>query len=85
MLNEQQLEDLCIGWFQQTGWQFAHGPDMAPEGDQPERADFRQVVLRDRLLLARELLRDPNWPLRAARELGVTTPAVSRRILEAAL
>lgn len=29
MLNEQQLEDLCIGWFQETGWQFAHGPDFA--------------------------------------------------------
>ncbi|MEB1550631.1 type I restriction endonuclease subunit R [Xanthomonas campestris pv. campestris] len=52
MLNEQELEDLCIGWFQQTGWQFAHGPDIAPEGDTPERADFRQVVLRERLLAA---------------------------------
>ncbi len=27
----------------------------------------------DLVLLARELLRDPYWPLRAARELGVTT------------
>ncbi|WP_396433339.1 type I restriction endonuclease subunit R [Limnohabitans sp.] len=52
MLNEQQLEDLCIGWFQQTGWQFAHGPDIAPESDRPERSDFRQVVLRERLLAA---------------------------------
>jgi type I restriction enzyme R subunit len=52
MLNEQQLEELCIGWFQQTGWQFAHGPDIAPESDRPERSDFRQVVLRERLLAA---------------------------------
>jgi 2,4-dienoyl-CoA reductase-like NADH-dependent reductase (Old Yellow Enzyme family) len=28
----------------------------------------------DLVLLARELLRDPYWPLRAARELGVPTP-----------
>ncbi len=28
----------------------------------------------DLVLLARELLRDPYWPLRAARELGQTTP-----------
>jgi 2,4-dienoyl-CoA reductase-like NADH-dependent reductase (Old Yellow Enzyme family) len=28
----------------------------------------------DLVLLARELLRDPNWPLRAAAELGVTPP-----------
>lgn len=50
MMNEQQLEDLCIGWFQETGWQFARGLDIAPEGSSPERADYRQVVLRDRLL-----------------------------------
>jgi type I restriction enzyme R subunit len=52
MLNEQQLEDLCIGWFQETGWQFVHGPDIAPEGANPERADYRQVILRERLLVA---------------------------------
>ena len=28
----------------------------------------------DLVLLARELLRDPHWPLRAARELGHLTP-----------
>lgn len=52
MMNEQQLEDLCIGWFQETGWQFVHGPDIASDGASPERADYRQVILRDRLLAA---------------------------------
>ena len=52
MMNEQQLEDLCIGWFQETGWQFVHGPDMAPDSAQPERTDYRQVILRERLLAA---------------------------------
>ena len=28
----------------------------------------------DVVVLARELLRDPDWPLRAARELGYTVP-----------
>ena len=28
----------------------------------------------DLVFLARELLRDPYWPLRAARELGVAAP-----------
>jgi 2,4-dienoyl-CoA reductase-like NADH-dependent reductase (Old Yellow Enzyme family) len=28
----------------------------------------------DLVLLGRELLRDPYWPLRAARELGLPTP-----------
>ena len=52
MMNEQQLEDLCIAWFQETGWQFVHGPDIAPDGANPERADYRQVILRGRLLAA---------------------------------
>jgi type I restriction enzyme R subunit len=52
MMSEQQLEDLCIGWFQETGWQFVHGPDIAPDGANPERTDYRQVILRDRLLAA---------------------------------
>jgi len=52
MMNEQQLEDLCIGWFQEAGWQFVHGPDISPEGVNPERADYRQVIMRDRLLAA---------------------------------
>ena len=42
---------------------------------QPEQAD---AIVRsgqaDLVLLARELLRDPNWPLRAACALGVTPP-----------
>ncbi|MBG0875056.1 type I restriction endonuclease subunit R [Burkholderia sp. 9777_1386] len=52
MLNEQQLEELCLGWFQETGWRFAHGPDIAPDSSAPERTDYRQVVLRERLMTA---------------------------------
>ena len=52
MLNEQQLEELCLGWFQETGWHFAYGPDIAPDSDSPERTDYRQVILRDRMLSA---------------------------------
>jgi type I restriction enzyme R subunit len=35
----------------ETGWQFVHGPDIAPDGDRPERTDYRQVLLRERLLM----------------------------------
>ncbi|WP_084612729.1 type I restriction endonuclease subunit R [Pseudogulbenkiania sp. MAI-1] len=52
MMNEQQLEELCLTWFQETSWQFVHGPDIAPDSDHPERSDYRQVILRDRLLAA---------------------------------
>ncbi|WP_226945710.1 type I restriction endonuclease subunit R [Pseudomonas sp. EggHat1] len=49
-MSEQQLEELSLGWFQQVGWRFAHGPDIAPDSSAPERTDYRQVVLRERLL-----------------------------------
>lgn len=52
MLNEQQLEELCLGWFQEAGWHLAHGPDIAPDSSLPERTDYRQVMLRERLLSA---------------------------------
>lgn len=41
-------------------------PEMADEIIRNGRADL--------LLLGRELLRDPQWPLRAARQLGVDVP-----------
>jgi hypothetical protein len=36
MLNEQQLEQLCLDWFQEVGWRFAHGPDIAPDSSAPD-------------------------------------------------
>lgn len=36
-MNEQQLEALCLGWFQETGWRVAHGPDIAPDRSAPAR------------------------------------------------
>lgn len=69
MLNEQQLEELCLSWFLQVGWQFAHGPDIAPDSNAPERTDYRQVVLRERLLAALARI-NPQIPA-AALELAV--------------
>jgi type I restriction enzyme, R subunit len=76
MLNEQQLEDMCIGWFEQSGWQFVHGPDIAPEGDRPERAAFRQVILRDRLLAALARI-NPQIPAAALEQAVHTLHTVS--------
>lgn len=50
MINEQQLEELCISWFEDIGWRIAYGPDIAPDSSAPERSDYRQVLLRERLL-----------------------------------
>lgn len=57
MLTEQHLEQLAITWFQDTGWEFRHGPDIAPDSDTPERTDYRHVLLPTQL---REALRRLN-------------------------
>jgi type I restriction enzyme R subunit len=46
---EDDLEKLAITWFQDTGWEYCYGPDIAPDGERAERSDYRQVVLTDRL------------------------------------
>ncbi len=48
-MTEDHLEQLALTWFQDSGWDYRHGPDIAPDGDMPERADYRQVLLHGRL------------------------------------
>lgn len=48
-MTEDDLEQLALTWFQDSGWEYRHGPDIAPDGDTPERADYRQVLLQGRL------------------------------------
>ncbi|MGO1689275.1 MAG: type I restriction endonuclease, partial [Halomonas sp.] len=44
-MTEDQLEQQCLEWFAEGGWEIAHGPNLAPDGPTPERADYRQVLL----------------------------------------
>ncbi len=32
MITEDQLEQLAIQWFQDTGWNYDHGAVISPEG-----------------------------------------------------
>jgi len=41
MITEDQLEQLAIQWFQDTGWNYVNGKVISPEGEAPEREDFR--------------------------------------------
>lgn len=50
MITEDQLEQLCLDWFQSIGYDYVCGYDIAPDGDSPERTDYRQIILHDRLL-----------------------------------
>ena len=55
-MNEEQLEHLCLDWFQEGGWDVLHGPDIAPDGDNRLRNDYTQVVLDSQLRAAFETI-----------------------------
>ena len=49
LIDEEQVELQSIEWFQELGYQYKDGYEIAPEGESPERDDFRKVILEDRL------------------------------------
>ena len=44
-MNEEQLELLCLDWFQELGWDVLYGPDIAHDSSNPLRRDYNQVFL----------------------------------------
>jgi len=54
--TEAELEQIVLDELRELGWSVAHGPDIDPESDNPERTDYREVVLGRRLRLAVERL-----------------------------
>lgn len=48
-MTEDQLEQEALVWLAEVGYTHVYGPDIAPDGSAPERPDYRQVVLVDRL------------------------------------
>ncbi|PMS21108.1 DEAD/DEAH box helicase [Trinickia dabaoshanensis] len=65
-MTEDQLEQETLGWLSEVGYDCLFGPDLAPDGADAERTDYRQVLLVERLRGAIARL-NPNIPL-AARE-----------------
>jgi len=48
-MTEDQLEQEALGWLADVGYQHRYGPELAPDGSTPERSDYRQVLLIERL------------------------------------
>jgi len=48
-LDEAQVEIVTVDYFRELGYEYIHGPQIAPDGDAPERVDYGQVVLIGRL------------------------------------
>ena len=56
-LTEADVESAALDWLAASGWQVAHGPDIAPDAPGAERDNYGQVVLERRL---RDALRRLN-------------------------
>jgi hypothetical protein len=48
-LDEAQIEAISLDYFRGVGYAYVHGPDIAPDGDTPERTNYGQVVIIRRL------------------------------------
>ncbi|WPC03399.1 type I restriction endonuclease subunit R [Pseudomonas benzenivorans] len=65
-MTEDQLEIEALEWLAELGYTHLYGPDIAHDGDNPERESYRDVLLAMRLRTAIARL-NPQVPL-AARE-----------------
>ena len=63
-ITEAVVEEAALAWLADIGWGVAHGPDIAPDTPNAERADYGQVVLERRLRDALAEL-NPALPLDA--------------------
>ncbi|MGU5551337.1 type I restriction endonuclease subunit R [Aeromonas hydrophila] len=69
-MTEDQLEQEVLGWLAEVGYRVVCGYDVAPDSDNPWRANFNQVLLLDQLRDAIARL-NPSVPM-VAREDALT-------------
>jgi type I restriction enzyme R subunit len=48
-LTESAIEDFAIRLFERVGYSYVYAPDIAPDGEQPERSHYGEVLLTGRL------------------------------------
>ncbi len=46
---ESHLEEATLEWFEELGYEVVFAPDIAPDGEYPERVDYSEVILAERL------------------------------------
>ena len=66
-MTEDQLEQEALGWLADLGYVHLYGPDIAFDGPTPERKDYREVLLTQRLSNAIDRL-NPGIPLPARQD-----------------
>ena len=70
MITENQLEQLCLEWFESIGYDTICGYDIAPDTDNPERSDYRQVILHGRLLSSLKQI-NPHIPVATLEQVAL--------------
>jgi type I restriction enzyme R subunit len=48
-ITESQIEAFAIELLQEQGYEYIYAPDIAPDGETPERENYEQVILMERL------------------------------------
>ena len=67
MINEDQVEQLAIEWFKELGYDYLHGYEIAPDSSDPQRSNYQEVLLSNRLHTALPKL-NPTLPTTAIDE-----------------
>ncbi len=67
MINEDQVEQLAIEWFKELGYDYLLGYEIAPDSNDPQRANYQEVLLSHRLQTALTKL-NPTLPATAIDE-----------------
>ncbi|MDA8429609.1 MAG: type I restriction endonuclease subunit R [Geobacteraceae bacterium] len=70
IISEDHLEQLCLDWFRAGGYDYVYGPDIAYDGNTPERSDYQQVVLTGRLISSLQKI-SPHIPFETLEEAAV--------------
>ena len=60
-ISENKIESFAIELFRQENYEYLYGPDIAPDGGKPERAAYTDVILKNRLVHAVNML-NPSVP-----------------------
>ena len=47
--TEDELEKACISYFEELGYEYVFGPNIAPDGEACERVSYSTIVLEERL------------------------------------
>lgn len=63
-ITEDRIETFAIEQLNSLGWEYVHGSVISPEGDKPERENYEQIILTDRLRKAVSTI-NPHIPQEA--------------------